>query len=126
MKKKFAAIVGAVAIALTLSACNSGAADKPIGGDIIAPVTENIGDLQGASVELKVGQVLNINTGDIPVDGYEGEAADPAIAEFTPGRTDGSAEFNPGFTAKAPGTTEATMTATQGGIQAVTFTITVK
>ena len=82
-------------------------------------------DLQGASVDLVVGQVLNINTGDLAVDSYTAEVADGAILEFVQGREDGSAVYNPGFTAKAVGETEVTMTNEQGGIQPLEFTVTV-
>lgn len=103
--------------ALALSAC----AFTPVQ----APVTMDANDLQGANVDLKVGQLLNINTGDLAVDSYTAEVSDPAVAEFTQGRDDGSATFNPGFTAKAEGTTDVTMVNEQGGIQPLEFTITV-
>mgnify|MGYP001287942399 CR=1 FL=1 len=44
---------------------------------------------------------------------------------IAPGKKDASAEFNPGVTALAPGTTEVTMTNEQGGIQPLQFTVTV-
>lgn len=97
----------------------------PIGGDVIAPVTMGVNDLQDAEVDLLVGQVLNIDTESLDVDSYSGEVADPAIAEFSAGGTDGSAEFNPGITALATGMTEVTLTNEQGGIQPLTFTVTV-
>ncbi|MGX5681822.1 hypothetical protein [Schumannella luteola] len=118
MKTLRVTLVAAAATALlALAAC----APTPV----IAPVTKSANDLQGATVELVVGQVLNINTGDLAVDSYTAEVSDPAVAEFTQGREDGSATFNPGFTAKAEGTTEVTMTNDQGGIQPLEFTITV-
>ncbi len=111
--------VFAAAIALTavvgLSACSS--------GPVIAPVTVSANDLQGDTVELVVGQVLNINTGDLAVDSYTAEIADSSILEFSQGREDGSATFNPGFTAKKVGETEVTMTNEQGGIQPLEFTV---
>lgn len=104
--------------ALVLTACGGG-----MNNPVQAPVTMDVNDLQGATVDLKVGQVLNINTGDLAVDSYTAEVSDPSIAEFTQGREDGSATFNPGFTAKAEGSTEVTMTNEQGGIQPLEFTI---
>ena len=101
--------------ALVLSACAS--------GPVIAPVTMSADDLQGATVDLKVGQVLDIDTGDLAVDSYEAEVSDSAVVEFVQGREDGDATFNPGFTAKAEGSTEVTMTNEQGGIQPLEFTI---
>ena len=83
------------------------------------------GDLQGATVELVVGQVLNINTGDLAVDSYSGEVADSKVAKFVPGRDDGSATFNPGVEALAVGSTKVEMVNDQGGIQPLEFTVTV-
>lgn len=126
--------VGAAALlALTLSACggsstqnnsdaNSGT-EQPIGGDVIAPVTKSLNELQGAEVELLVGQVLNISTDSLAVDSYTGEVADTKVAEFSAGRDDGSAEFNPGVTALSVGSTKVTMTNAQGGIQPLEFTV---
>lgn len=125
--KKWITLAAAVALAASLSACAGGSAspDDPIGGNVIAPVTAEANDLQGEEVELLVGQVLNINTGDLAVDSYSGEVADTRVAEFTPGRAGGSAEFNPGVTALAVGSTEVTMTNAQGGIQPLVFTVVV-
>ena len=103
-------------LALALSGC---AQNTPV----IAPVSEDVGDLQGATVDLVVGQVLNINTGDLAVDSYSGEVEDGSIAEFTAGREDGSATFNPGVTALAEGSTTVVLTNDDGGIQPVTFTV---
>ncbi|EYT55975.1 hypothetical protein H490_0105075 [Leucobacter sp. UCD-THU] len=134
--KNWAALGAAALLALTLAGCGgsggstetaddsgSGTASEPIGKDTIAPVTMSANELQGARVELVVGQVLNINTDSLAVDSYTGEVADPEIAEFTPGRVGDSAEFNPGVTALSPGSTEVTMTNEQGGIQPLTFTV---
>lgn len=127
--KKLIALAAAAALAVTLAACSGGSSssgtDEPIGGDVIAPVTMEANDLQGAEVDLIVGQVLNINTGSLAVDSYSGEVADPKVAEFTAGHDDGSAQFNPGVTALAVGSTEVTMTNEQGGIQPLTFTVNV-
>ena len=103
--------------ALVLTACNF--------TPVQAPVTMSANDLQGANVDLKVGQVLNINTGDLAVDSYTAEVSDPGVVEFVQGREDGGATYNPGFTAKAEGSTEVTMTNEQGGIQPLEFTINV-
>jgi hypothetical protein len=111
------AVALVAATTFALSACSP--------GNVIAPVTESANDLQGTTVDLKVGQVLNINTGDLAVDSYEAEVTDASVVEFVQGREDGDATYNPGFTAKAEGTTEVTMTNEQGGIQPLEFTIVV-
>ena len=91
---KISKLIGAAAaltLAMSLSACAQ--SNTPV----IAPVTMDAGDLQGTTVELVVGQVLNINTGDLAVDSYTAEIADGSIAEFVQGRDDGSATFNAGI-----------------------------
>lgn len=119
MKTLRVSLVAAAATALlALAAC---APTTPV----IAPVTMEANDLQGATVDLVVGQVLNINTGSLAVDSYTAEVSNPSVAEFVQGRDDGSATFNPGFTAKSVGSTDVTMINDQGGIQPLEFTITV-
>lgn len=112
-----AAAVAVLALTVGLSACS------PQATPVIAPVTEDAGDLQGTTVDLIVGQVLNINTGDLAVDSYSGDVEDPAVAEFVAGRTDGSATFNPGVKALAEGTTTVVLSNADGGIQDVTFVV---
>lgn len=116
------ALSAAGALLISLAGCGA-SSDAPIGGDVIAPVTMSVNELQGESVDLIVGQVLNINTDSLAVDSYTGEVADTTVAEFTEGKIDGSTEFNPGVTALAAGATEVTMINDQGGIQPLTFTV---
>lgn len=126
-------LMGAVVIAVSLAGCAGGAdphpsgssqqEGTPIGGDIVAPVTMDANDLQGAEVDLVVGQMLNIDTGSLAVDSYSGEVSDPKLAEFVPGRDEGSAKFNPGVSALEPGTVRVMMTNEQDGIQPLEFTV---
>jgi ABC-type enterochelin transport system substrate-binding protein len=122
----------AIAAAFALSACAgestpstspSASTSESPATPVIAPVTMDSNDLQGATVELVVGQVLNIDTGDLAVDSYSAEVSDDAVAEFVQGREEGGAVFNPGFEAIAEGSTEVTMTNADGGIQPLEFTI---
>ena len=110
------AAVVAVSAVVGLSAC---APTQPV----VAPVTVSVGDLQGATVDVALNQVININTGDLAVDSYTAEIADPSILEFVQGREDGSATFNPGLKPLKVGTTEVTLTNAQGGIQPLVFTV---
>ncbi len=82
-------------------------------------------DLQGATVDLVVGQVLNIDTGDMPVDSYSGTVADPEVAEFVEGSDTQDAAFNPGVKALAVGGTQVVLSNSEGGIQDVTFMVNV-
>lgn len=112
------AAVCMVAAAFALTACAA-----PSGGPVIAPVTESANDLQGTTVDLVVGQVLNIDTGDLAVDSYSGEVADTAVAEFVAGYEQDGTTFNPGVKALAVGTTEVVLSNSDGGIEDVTFTV---
>lgn len=117
---RFSRIVAAtvvVAAAFALAACSSS------DGPVITPVTEEVGDLQGRTIDLVVDQVLNINTGDLAVDSYEGTVADSSVAEFVAGGEEGDATFNPGVKALAVGETDVVLSNTDGGIQDVTFTV---
>ncbi|GAA1958549.1 hypothetical protein [Microbacterium aquimaris] len=118
--KNWAAALVIVGATVAFSGCSSSS-----DGPVIAPVTMDAGDLQGTTVDLVVGQVLNIDTGDLPVDSYSGEVADTSVAEFTAGRVEDSATFNPGVTALAAGSTEVVMSNDDGGIEDLTFTVVV-
>ncbi|MDR6198646.1 hypothetical protein QE374_000555 [Microbacterium sp. SORGH_AS428] len=131
---KFSRLVAGAAVvtaSLLMAGCAAAASSSPtgdptpIGGDIVAPVTMSAGELQGESVDLVVGQTLNIDTGDLAVDSYTGAVADGDVAEFVAGKDDGSATFNPGVRALAAGTTSVTMTNKDGGIQPLEFTVVV-
>ncbi len=120
MRVKISKLIGAatvVAIAVGLSACAQGS------DPVIAPVTMDVGDLQGQTVSLVVDQVLNIDTGDLAVDSYSGEVADPSIAEFVKGYEQDGTTYNPGVRAVADGATTVVLSNSDGGIQDVTFTI---
>jgi hypothetical protein len=117
---KISKLIGAAAIvtlAVSLNACAQ--SNTPV----IAPVTMEAGDLQGETVELVVGQVLNINTGDLAVDSYSGEVADSAVAEFVKGYEEGGTTYNPGVKALADGSTKVVLSNSDGGIEDVTFTV---
>lgn len=109
--------VSALAVAVgCLASCASS-------GPVVAPVTRDVGELQGETVQLVVGQVLDIVPGDLAVDSYRGEVADPAIAEFVAGREDGDAVYNPGVKALAAGKTAVVLTNTDSAVDDVTFTV---
>lgn len=122
--RSLAAVVAVAALTASLFGCASEPTGTP-GEDVIAPVTMSVNELQGETVDLVVGQSLNINTDSLNVDSYTGVVTDAKIAEFVPGRIDDTAEFNPGVTALTEGETDVTMTNEQGGIQPLTFTVNV-
>lgn len=125
-KMKLTAVFAAALLTVSLAACGSSSSgEEPIGGDVIAPVTMSVNELQGAEVDLVVGQVLNINTDSLAVDSYAGEVSDAKVAKFVEGRVDGSTTFNPGVEALAEGSADVTMINDQGGIQPLEFTVNV-
>lgn len=124
-------ILGALAaavVALSLCACSQQTPSTPVSSSastVIAPVVLSAEDLQGATVDLSVGQVLDITTGDLAVDSYSAEIEDPSVVEFVEGRESGGATFNPGLTALTEGTTKVTLSNEDGGIEDVIFTVSV-
>ena len=91
-------------------------------GDVLPPVIADLGAIEGTTVEVRVGGTIDLTGDDETFTGWTAAIADPAIAEFTPGREDGSASFNPGITGLAPGSTEVTLTNATTDTS-VTFTV---
>lgn len=90
---------------------------------IAAPVTVDVGTLQGTTVKVPLDSWLNMNTGDLSVTSYSGTVAHPSVAKFVKGHTDQGAKFNPGLKPLAVGKTKVTLSNSDGGIQGVTFTL---
>jgi hypothetical protein len=111
--------IAAVALLALLTACATS------GHPVVAPVTVKIADLDGTTVRVALNQVVNLDPGSLAVDSYSGTVADPSIATFTRGAKTGDAQFNPGLTPHKAGTTEVTLSNSDGGIQDVEFTLTV-
>ncbi|WRS30532.1 hypothetical protein U6G28_02260 [Actinomycetaceae bacterium MB13-C1-2] len=116
-----AGVVAGVALAFGLVACTSnGSGRAPTsdsgsssdGGSVLPPQIVEGTDLQGGSFTITKDQPLVVNVDD-PTE-WTGETVDKAVAEFVAGRDDGSAVFNPGFSAVGTGTTDASMTAPDG------------
>ena len=120
MKPLIASVALALAAALTLAGCGSSPVDP-----VPAPVTVELDQLEGQTVDVPVGSVLNINVGEFDVASVMARIDDPAIGEFVPGGDDGSAEFNPGVLALSVGQTEVTLTHEQGEFDAVQFVLVV-
>jgi hypothetical protein len=133
--KFFVAAVAALLL-VGLSACSAADSsnESPTGGanhsagaesGTLAPTTFTVGELPGTEVTLKVGQVLNITTGDLSADSYTGEVKDAGIAEFIAGKVDKSAVYNPGVKGLAAGATEVTLTNSDSAIEPIVFKVTV-
>ncbi|MFH8252391.1 hypothetical protein ACH3VR_18640 [Microbacterium sp. B2969] len=117
MKRAGAWGAALIFVAVVLSGCAQAATPA------IEPVVMQVDDLQGETVQLVVGQVLDIDTGSLAVDSYSGDVADPEVAEFVPGHEDGGALYNPGVKGLAEGSTQVVLKNSDGGIQNVTFTV---
>lgn len=106
-----------MASALALAGCAAGSSTG-----VIAPVIADLTTIDGTTVTVGVGNVIDLTGDDETYTAWTAEIADGKVVEFTPGRDDGSAQFNPGLTALAPGTTEVTLDNADSG-DTVTFTV---
>ncbi|NYG21837.1 hypothetical protein BJY17_002584 [Agromyces hippuratus] len=95
--------VAAVAGAFALAGCTTGTDTLP------APVVVQLDDIDGETIEVVDGNVIDLAGDDETSTEWGAEIEDPAIVEFTPGADDGSAQSNPGLTATAVGTTAVTL-----------------
>ncbi len=126
---RFAALAGGIAVAASafvLTGCAGGSGT--VGGDTLPPIIKTADSLQGATVEINSKQPLDIDTGSLAVDSYSLVSIDPeGVVKFTPGTvgTGGSASFNPGVSAIKEGTATVVLKNSQGGIQNLSFTVTV-
>lgn len=89
---------------------------------VIAPVIADLTKIDGTTVTVGVGNVIDLTGDDKTYTSWEADIADPKIVEFTPGKDDGSAQFNPGLKALAEGSTEVTLDNSESG-DSVTFTV---
>ncbi len=114
------AAVAAIASLATfgLSACAAPApAPEPtqsaIGGDIVAPIELNYQDIDGQTLELVVGQVVNINYGGINDGEITVAISDPKVVEYSAAAYENDTQFSAGLLALSAG--ESTVTFTFAG-----------
>jgi hypothetical protein len=93
-------------------------------GTVVAPVIVPLSSINGTTVTVPLDNVIDLNSGTVPVTDWSAKITDPSIVQFVPGNDDGSATFNPGLQPEKVGTTTVTMTNSAGG-GSVTFTVTV-
>jgi hypothetical protein len=91
----------------------------------LPPVIADLGELDGTTVDVGVGGTIDLTGDDETFTDWTATIDDPSVVSFTPGRDDGSAQFNPGLQATAVGTTDVTLTNSVSG-ESVTFTVVVK
>ncbi|PJJ65267.1 hypothetical protein CLV54_0296 [Compostimonas suwonensis] len=117
----------AVTLTLGATACSSGSGDSGSSDSsstgIVAPVIVDLADADGTTVIVPLDNVVDLVTGDDEdVTAWTADIDDSAIVEFTPGKDDGSAQFNPGLTPLEVGETEVVLTNSTSDTT-VTFTV---
>lgn len=94
----------------------------PGGSSALPPVIVELDTLEGTTVEVPEGGSVDLTGDDDTFTEWTADIADPDVVEFEPGRDDGSAQFNPGLSAKSVGQTEVTLENGETG-DTVTFTV---
>ncbi|WP_448656595.1 hypothetical protein [Microbacterium lacticum] len=89
---------------------------------MIAPVSVPITEVDGTTVTVQVGNVVNLTGDDETFADWTAEIDDPEVVSFVDGRTDGSATFNPGVKALEVGDSDVTLTNSSTG-QSVSFEV---
>lgn len=118
--KVFAASAGV----LVFSGCatGGGGADGSADASALPPVIVELDTVDGTTVEVPEGGSVDLTGDDETFTMWTADIEDPEVVEFVPGREDGSAQFNPGLTAKSVGETEVTLDNDVSG-DSVTFTV---
>lgn len=114
-----AAVFSLSACSMATSSPESSETTEEPGSGVIAPVTVDVANLEGTTVDVQEGNFIYVN---VPKDSealWTATIADEMILSFSPGGTDGSSVSTPGFNALAVGTTKVTMT---DGMTTVNFT----
>jgi hypothetical protein len=93
-------------------------------GNVLPPVIADLTAIDGTTVEVKVGGAIDLTGDSKTFTDWTATITDPKIAEFTPGRNEGGASFNPGLKGLAPGTTAVQLTNSTSATS-VSFTVTV-
>lgn len=115
-------VLVAFGLSVLLAGCSQNETRHEDETEALPPVIVEVGELDGATLEISGSQPLVVNAPD-PID-WIGMADDPEVAEFIPGKEDGGATYNPGFEARGPGKTSATMTSPEE--ESYDFTLVVK
>jgi hypothetical protein len=119
-----ATLVASLAV-VSLAACSdndSGSGSSTPGGgtgsQALPPVMVGTDGLEGTTVQVPLTNTIVINAENPTT--WAGSVSDISIASFVPGRSDGSATFNPAITPLKAGTTTVTIT---DGTATITFTV---
>ena len=130
-RRATSAMVGVgLAMSFALVGCAQSDGNTDAGGEItnpvVAPEIIAVRDIEGADVNLIVGQTLVAKTPEDDLGGYLAELSDDSVVEFSPDSETDSASFNPGFTALNVGTTEVRLIAANDMAYEFTIHVTAK
>lgn len=121
---RFAVAAGALALLVGgLTACTGAAPSGSSGSSgssdpsasVIAPVSVALDEVDGTTVTVQVGNVVNLTGDDETFADWTADVDDPEVVSFVGGRTDGSATFNPGLKALEVGDSDVTLTNSSTG-----------
>lgn len=112
----------AVLFTLAAAAVATGCASAEPGGETLPPVIVDITEIDGTTIEVAEGNAIDLTGDDETYLDWTAEIEDSDIVTFTPGKDDGSAQFNPGLDAVSAGETEVTLDNSTSG-DTVTFTV---
>lgn len=119
IRKPLVIVAIAAVAAFGLSACASPApapeptntstpTESAIGGDVVAPVELNYQDINGQTIPLVVGQVINVNYGGVNEGEINVEIADPAVVSYAGSKMEGGVQYSAALTALAGGESKVT------------------
>jgi hypothetical protein len=92
---------------------------------VLPPIIVELADAEGTTVEVPLDNVVDLVTGDDEdVTAWTAKVSDESVVEFVPGKDDGSAQFNPGLTPLAEGTSDVVLSNSETD-STVSFTVTV-
>jgi hypothetical protein len=114
--KSLAIVAIAASASFGLAACATPApepTESSIGGDIVAPIELNYQEIDGQTIELVVGQVININYGGINDGEITVDISDPNVVEYTDATFEEDVQYSAGLLALSGG--ESTVTFTFAG-----------
>jgi hypothetical protein len=122
-------LVPALAAALLLGACGDDDDSAPATtaasvGTVLPPVIVDLKTVDGTTVDVRAGGTVDLTGDKTTYTDWTAKISDPSVVAFVPGRNTGSTSFNPGLQAKAPGTTQLTLTNSSTS-NSVTFTVVV-
>ena len=111
---------GVLVVGLALTGCSAPSTSG--GGQALPPVIADLTEIDGTTVTVEEGNVIDLVGDDEDYLEWTAEIDDASVVSFTPGKDDGSAQFNPGLTAKKVGETEVVLSNDTSGDE-VAFTV---